>query len=162
MADSRLRHERKRPRARESPEQEAVLQLWRTNEQVQNRFGRLFRRFGLTSSQYNVLRILRGNDEPMPCLEVAGRLVQAVPAITGLIDRLESQGWVRRKRCTEDRRVVYVEITRKALELLERMERPVAELHRELVGHLSRAELKQLSGLLAKARARVEESVPEE
>jgi DNA-binding MarR family transcriptional regulator len=136
-----------------SPEQEAMLNILRTNDQFQNRFGRLFREYGLTPSQYNVLRILRGEGKPMPCLEVADRMIQVVPAITGLIDRLERQDLVKRERCTEDRRVVYIEITEKALGLLDEMDEPVQQLHRQLVGHLTRSELKELSRLLEKARA---------
>ena len=88
----------------------------------------------------------------MPCLEIGERMIQVVPAITGLIDRLVKQELVSRERCTEDRRVVYIEINKKALMLLKRMEEPVNQLHKRLVGHLTRPELKELSRLLEKAR----------
>ncbi len=140
----------------DSPEQQAYVNILRTHDQFQNCFGRLFREFGVTSSQYNVLRILRGEGEPMPCLEIAERMIQVVPAMTGLLDRLEKQELVSRRRCTEDRRVVYVELTEKARQLLKRMDDPVSDLHKRLIGHLTRAELKELSRLLEKAR----ESVP--
>lgn len=152
MSNGRLQRELKKKRPFESPEQEALLNLFRTHDQLHNRFGRLFREYDLTHSQYNVLRILRGEGQPMPCLEIGERMIQVVPAMTGLLDRLEKQGLVTRRRCTQDRRVVYVEITPKALELLEAMDTPVSELHKEVVGHLTRAELKQLSQLLEKAR----------
>jgi DNA-binding MarR family transcriptional regulator len=152
MSPTRLQQELKKKRPFESPEQEANLNILRTSDQFQNRFGRLFREFGLTSSQYNVLRILRGEGRPMPSLEIADRMIQVVPAITGLIDRLEKQDLVRRRRCVEDRRVVYVEITDKALHLLRDIDEPLMELHRDLIGHLTRSELKQLSQLLEKAR----------
>ncbi|MCL4201314.1 MAG: MarR family transcriptional regulator [Pirellulaceae bacterium] len=156
MTSGRLQRELKKRHPFESPEQEAMLNILRTNDQFQNRFGRLFREYGLTSSQYNVLRILRGEGKPMPCLEVADRMVQVVPAITGLIDRLEMQGLVSRERCMEDRRVVHVEITDKALELLGEMDEPVNQLHKQLIGHLSRPELETLSRLLEKARTSVQ------
>lgn len=152
MTNGRLQRELGKKQPFASPEQEALLNLLRTNDQFQNRFGRLFRKFGLTASQYNVLRILRGEGRPMPSLEIAERMIQVVPAITGLIDRLEKQELVNRKRCTEDRRVVYVEITKKALALLRKMDEPVIGLHKQLMGHLTRAELKELSRLLEKAR----------
>lgn len=129
-----------------------MLNLLRTNDRFQNQFGRLFRDFGLTPSQYNVLRILRGEGQPMPCLDIADRLIQVVPAITGLVDRLEKQALVCRERCTADRRVVYIQITKKALTLLKRMDDPVQALHKRLLGHLTQAELKQLTRLLEKAR----------
>ncbi len=153
MSSSQLQRELKKKRPFDLPEQEAMLNILRTNDQFQNRFGRLFREYGLTPSQYNVLRILRGEGKPMPCLEVADRMIQVVPAITGLIDRLEKQELVRRERCAEDRRVVYIEITQKALDLLDEMDEPVRQLHKQLMGHLNRSELRELSRLLEKARA---------
>jgi DNA-binding MarR family transcriptional regulator len=158
MSNSQLQKELKKRGPFESPEQEAILNILRTNDQFQNRFGRLFREYGLTPSQYNVLRILRGEGKPMPSLEVADRMIQVVPAITGLIDRLEKQGLVSRERCTEDRRVVYVEITQKAKTLLKKMDQPVSELHTSLIGHLNRTELKELSRLLEKARTSLQGS----
>jgi MarR family transcriptional regulator, 2-MHQ and catechol-resistance regulon repressor len=156
MSKSRLQDELKKKRPFELPEQEAMLNILRTSDQFQNRFGRLFREYDLTHSQYNVLRILRGEGKPMPCLEIGDRMIQVVPAMTGLLDRLEKQGLVHRERCTEDRRVVYVELTDAAQELLQRMDDPVMELHKQLIGHLTQAELKELSRLLEKARASVQ------
>src|SRR5262245_2478637 len=88
------------------PEQEIFLNLFRTGDRLQHRFARLFREYGLTPSQFNVLRILRGEGKPMPCLEIAERTITVVPGITGLIDRLESAGLVVRQRDEEDRRGV--------------------------------------------------------
>jgi MarR family transcriptional regulator, 2-MHQ and catechol-resistance regulon repressor len=153
MSKTRLQTELKKKHGFDSPEQEAILNLLRTSDQIQNRFGRLFREFGLTPSQYNVLRILRGEGRPLPCLEIAGRMIQVVPAMTGLIDRLEKQGLVTRQRCTEDRRVVYIALSDTAEKLLETLDSPVRELHHQLIGHLTRAELKELSRLLEKARS---------
>lgn len=147
-----LKDELKKRNAFEQPEQEALLNLLRTSDQFQNRFGRLFREYGLTLSQYNVLRILRGEGKPMPCLEIGERMIQVVPAMTGLLDRLEEQGMVSRERCSQDRRVVYISLTDKAKKLLDSMDQPVVDLHKELVGHLTLAELKELSRLLEKAR----------
>src|SRR5437660_1304202 len=109
---NRLQHELKKKRPFESLEEEAGLSLARTSDQLRVRCERLFRRHGLQSdSQYNVLRILRGEGRPMRVLDIAERTVTEVPGITGLIDRLERAGLVGRQRCTEDRRVVYVSIT---------------------------------------------------
>ncbi len=155
MTGGPLQRELKKRQPFESPEVEAILNILRTSDQFQNRFGKLFRAYGLTTSQYNVLRILRGEGQPMPSLEIADRMVQVVPAITGLIDRLEKQELVKRERCTEDRRVVYVALTSKAVKLLKQIDKPDLELHKQLIGHLTRKELKELSRLLAKARESV-------
>ena len=136
-------------------EEEAHLNLLRTSDQLENRFGRLFREHGITASQYNVLRILRGEGKPMPCLEIRERMVHVVPAITGVIDRLEKQGWVSRERCTDDRRVIYVQITKPALALLKKLDKPIEELRSSFLGHLNKTELKELSRLLVKARQKL-------
>lgn len=148
-----MRKELKKKGPFESLQQEATLNILRTSDQFENRLGRLFREYGLTSSQYNVLRILRGEGKPLPSLEIADRMIQVVPAITGLIDRLENQQLVKRRRCEDDRRVVYVEITSKAMAILNKLDRPLSELHKELMGHLSKSELTELVRLLEKSRA---------
>jgi DNA-binding MarR family transcriptional regulator len=152
MVVSRLQAELKKKNAFDSPEQKAALNIVRTSDQFENRLGRLFREYGLTFSQYNILRILRGEGGPLPALEIADRMIRVVPAITGLVDRLEKQGLVARRRCDEDRRVVYVAITDKAKGILRQLDKPLQELHSSLLKHLSRAELKQLNSLLEKAR----------
>jgi len=152
MNKTQLQQELKKKHPFDSVEQEAVINILRTNDQFENRIGRLFREHGLTMSQYNILRILRGAGEPLPSLEIGNRMIQVVPAITGLIDRLEKQELVTRCRCTKDRRVVYVNLTNKALELLDRLDEPVLNLHKKLAGHLKKHELRQLSRLLEKAR----------
>ena len=153
MSASKLQTEIRKKRPFESLEQEAMLNLLRASDQFQNRFGRLFRKFGLTASQYNILRILRGEGKPLPSLEIANRMIQVVPAITGLIDRLEKAEMVVRKRCEEDRRVVYVDITPKALALLGEMDQPLMKLHQDMIGHLSPAELQDLIRSLSCCRS---------
>jgi DNA-binding MarR family transcriptional regulator len=153
MSTGKLQHELKKKRPFEAPEVEAVLNLFRTSDRLHLRFARLFRDYGLTPSQYNILRILRGEGRPLPILEIASRTITVVPGITGLVDRLERAGMVRRERCPEDRRVIYVATTARALDLLTRLDEPLRQLHRQIVGHLSAAELQQLSQLLEKARA---------
>jgi DNA-binding MarR family transcriptional regulator len=147
-----LQSEIKKKHPFELPEQEAMLNLLRTSDQLQIRFSRLFRHFGLTPQQYNVLRILRGEGRALPILEIAARMITVVPGITGLVDRLESASLVERKRCDQDRRVIYVAITPRALDILAEIDAPLNELHREVLGHLSPEELTTLSRLLEKAR----------
>ncbi|MCA9004856.1 MAG: MarR family transcriptional regulator [Planctomycetaceae bacterium] len=152
MSHSKLQHEIKKKQPFDSLEQAAILNILRTSDVFHNQFGRLFREYGLTPSQYNVLRILRGEGKPMPSLEIANRMIQVVPAITGLLDRLQAQDLIKRNRCTEDRRVVYIEITAKAQKLLKEIDKPDLNLHHKLIGHLSSSELTELSRLLEKAR----------
>jgi DNA-binding MarR family transcriptional regulator len=152
MATSKLQHELKKKRPFESAEQEAALSVLRTGDRLQICFTRLLREHGLTPSQYNVLRILRGEGKPLPILEIAGRTITVVPGITGLIDRLERAGFVNRVRCAEDRRVIYVALADKGTAALAALDEPMAALHRRLLGHLTQAELKELIRLLEKVR----------
>lgn len=152
MAGKSLQHDLGKKRPFESLEKEAILNIARTSDQFQNRFGKLFRAFGLTGSQHNVLRILRGEGRPMPCHEIKARMIQVVPAMTGLLDRLEKDGFVTRTRCEQDGRIVHVDLTPKARATLGKIDAPLTDLYRECLGHLSPAELGQLSALLEKAR----------
>lgn len=152
MTTPKLQHELKKKRPFESPEEEVTLSAVRTSDQLQIRFARLFREYGLTPSQYNVLRILRGERKPLPILEIASRTVTVVPGITGLIDRLERAGFVNRLRCEKDRRIIYVALTDQAIKTLADLDEPLLTLHRKLLGHLSQAELKDLIRLLEKVR----------
>ncbi len=156
MSANRLQQELKKRRGFDSPHQEAILNILRTSDQFQNRFGRLLRDYALTPSQYNVLRILRGEGGPMPCQEIAQRMIQVVPAMTGLLDRLEAQTLVTRRRCSEDRRIIYVELTSEAERLLRLIDKPIGQLHHELIGHLTDTELIELSRLMVKARSGAE------
>ena len=149
---TRLQQELKKKQPFDVPAQAAALGLVRTNDQLQIQFARLFRQYGLTPSQYNVLRILRGEGAPLPILEIADRTVTVVPGITGLIDRLEAAGLVSRERSAADRRVVYVTLTDKAAKTLAKIDRPLVELHERLMGHMSRTEINELIRLLDKVR----------
>jgi len=155
MTKSRLQQETSRNSPFDSPEQEANLNILRTSDQLYNRLGRFLREYGLTPSQFNVLRILRLEGKPLPCLEIGSRMIQVVPAMTGLIDRLTKQGYVNRRRCEEDRRIVYVELTPAAIKLLNQIDQPLLDLHSELTGHLTRKELKELTRLMEKARSQL-------
>src|SRR5215475_12237085 len=137
MKTAKLQHELKKKRPFESPEEEAALNVVRTSDQLQIRFARLLREHGLTPSQYNVLRILRGEGKPLPILEIASRTITVVPGITGLIDRLEQAGFVNRLRCEKDRRVIYVALADQGTKALAELDAPLIALHRKLLGHLS-------------------------
>jgi DNA-binding MarR family transcriptional regulator len=152
MTTPKLQYELKKKRAFESAEQEAALSILRTSDQLQIRFARLFREYHLTPSQYNVLRILRGEGKPLPILEIAGRTITVVPGITGLIDRLEKAGFVTRVRCEEDRRVIFVALTDHGTATLADLDEPLLALHRQLLGHLSHGDLKDLIRLLERVR----------
>lgn len=151
----RLKSEIKQDAPFTSLEQEAFLNLVRTTAQLEHRLAEGLKSHGLTLTQYNVLRILRGAGEEGLCRnEVQDRMLTPVPDVTRLLDRLEDAGRVARERSEEDRRFVMARITREGLELLDELDDPVEELLSEKLGHLSRSELRRLIELLETARGR--------
>lgn len=157
MALSLLQQEIKQARPFPSPEVEAYLNLARTFGLLACDMERFFKGYGISAAGYNVLRILNGakrdGEDALPTLEVAQRLVSPVPDVTRLIDRLVRDGLVTRDRGAEDRRVVYVAITARAQTLLRKIDKPLAEHHKNHLGRLTRADLKDLIRILEKARA---------
>ena len=134
-------------------EQEVQLNLERTTAVLGHAFAEGLKEYGITPTQYNVLRILRGAGENGLCRnEVRDRLIAQVPDVTRLLDRLEESGLIERERSTTDRRLVSTRITTAGLALLKKLDEPVLDLHRRLLGHLSEKELSTLNELLVRAR----------
>ncbi|MFZ5625193.1 MAG: MarR family winged helix-turn-helix transcriptional regulator [Gemmatimonadota bacterium] len=137
-----------------TPTDEALLALMRTSDLIRRKIGVVVEREGITLQQYNVLRILRGaGASGCPTLDIGDRMIEHAPGITRLVDRLERAGLAQRRRCTEDRRQVFCEITPAGLALLERLEGPMLEAKRAAVRGLSLAEQKQLITLLERLRS---------
>ena len=149
---SKLQEDLRRTKPFELQQQEVVIRVLRTNELFQPQVGKLFKSFGLTQPQYNILRILRGAGERLPSLEIAKRMINVAPAITNLIDKLEKRGLVKRERSTKDRRVLYINLTAEGLALTNKIDAPNLDMHMDLVGHLTEEEGAQLLALLEKAR----------
>jgi DNA-binding MarR family transcriptional regulator len=139
----------------ECPEELAYLDLLRTTDLLSRRLSQLLKTEELSSNQYNVLRILRGAPNGLPCGEIGNRMITRDPDITRLLDRLEKQGLIERTRDGSDRRVVMANITPTGLKLLARLDGPVREAHRRQLGHLGRERLRVLTGLLQTARLQV-------
>jgi DNA-binding MarR family transcriptional regulator len=135
------------------PEEEAFLDLLRTTDLLTRRLAPVLKADDLSANQYNVLRILRGSPEGLPCGEIASRMITRDPDITRLLDRLEKRKLISRCRETKDRRMVMARITPDGLKLLGRLDEPVQEAHRQQLGHLGRERLRALTELLHAARS---------
>jgi DNA-binding MarR family transcriptional regulator len=138
-----------------SREEQAFLELLRTTDLLSRGLARILKTEDLSSTQYNVLRILRGAPEGLPCGEIANRMITRDPDVTRLLDRLEKRGLISRNREEKDRRTVLARITPAGLKLLAGLDEPIQTAHRQQLGHLGRERLRELTELMALARSRV-------
>ena len=125
------------------------LKVMKASEMIQDAAHALFKQHGLSSPQYNVLRILRGAGKPgLNCQEISARMLKRVPDITRLLDRLVEKDLVDRERSDEDRRVVVSGITRQGLKLLKSIDNPLEKQVSGNFDHLDNNELNRLDKLL--------------
>jgi DNA-binding MarR family transcriptional regulator len=143
------------PQRRAIPEEAAYLDLVRTAEALSRPVVQLLKTEELSSAQYNVLRILRGSPNGLTCGEIGERMITRDPDITRLLDRMEKRGVISRSRDIKDRRVVLTRITTEGLDVLARLDQPVRDLHRRLLGHLGGDRLRTLRHLLEACRSEV-------
>src|SRR5271163_2606053 len=137
----------RKPKPGSSPEEITHLEMMRTMEALSHRFAQVFKAEDLSSTQYNVLRILRGSPEGLPCGEIGNRMVTRDSDITRVLDRLEKRSLVTRCRESKDRRTVWTRITPEGLDLLARLDGPIRTTHRKLLGHLGIERLSLLAEL---------------
>jgi DNA-binding MarR family transcriptional regulator len=148
-----LKHEIAQERPFSSPEEEALLNLMRTADCLQRAFQRVSREWGVTSTQYNVLRILRGSHpRGLTCSAIGERMITAEPDITRLLARLKALKLIRQQRDRHDRRVVWTQISDTGLELLRQMDPTVQSTPKKLLDHLTEHEVAELTRLLELAR----------
>jgi len=136
-----------------SLQQEAALNVVRTSTSLQDSSEVLFKPHGITGTQYNVLRILRGSEPGGLCRnELRDRMLTRMPDVTRLLDRMEKAGLVARSREGADRRMVSTRITAAGLKILEELDPKMLELEQRRLGHLTDAQLRALIDLLTLAR----------
>ncbi len=152
-----LQHQLKKKHPFELPEEEVSLNIQRTFGVLMGPELKLFKKHKLSPPLYNILRILRGvGSDGLPCSQIGDRMVTREPDVTRLIDRLEQAGWAKRDRSTKDRRVVTITLTATGRKLLDKLDEPILDLHRDTLGHLTKKEMVELNRLLVKARQVVE------
>ncbi len=145
--------ELKQTKPYKSVAQEAHISIARTAAVLSHAFEETLKPFGITATQYNVLRILRGAGPDGLCRnEIRDRMVTPVPDVTRLLDRLEDMGLITRARGVDDRRHMTARITKDGLRLLDKVDQPVVESHERLLGHVSERDLRTLLTVLAKVR----------
>ena len=135
----------------ESAEQEAILNILVSSNHIKSKIEAVCIKYGITISQFNVLRILNGKyPEGYPRCDIISRMIDPAPDVTRLIDRLIRQGFVERYASTEDRRLSIARITNKGIAVLNKIKPKIDELNSLISSTLNIAERKQLSILLEK------------
>jgi DNA-binding MarR family transcriptional regulator len=136
-----------------SSAEEAILNIQRTASVLAQSMGECLKPHGISETQYNALRILRGAGAAgLACQEIGDRMIRRDPDITRLLDRLEGRKLIERARSKEDRRVVVTRITAEGLKLLSSLDAEARELPKKVLGHLGEKKLRLLIGLLERAR----------
>ena len=133
--------------------QDVTTAVLRTADVLRRRVAAALAPHGVTSQQYNVLRILRGaHPRPLPTLEVAARMIEQAPGVTRLLDRLETMGLVRRERGADDRRLVECVITAAGLKLLAALDEPIETVNQDAVRSLGATDRRSLVRFLERMR----------
>lgn len=137
----------------DSLEQELFLNLIRTSEWLQGEFAKVFKAYGITQPQFNVLKILQVEDQfGIPIQKIVNRMTTKSSDVTRLVDRLEKSGLVQRFRTEEDRRVIYVRLTEAGWAMIDQLAQPLVATHKHTIGHLGRSSLELLNRLLFELR----------
>ena len=133
--------------------QEAYIALARAGAALTDGLDKVLGPHGLSLTQYNVLRILRGAGQDGLCRnEIAQRLITRMPDVTRLLDRMEAADLVSRVRSTEDRRLVNTTLTKAGRDLVDDLDTAITRVHKAQLGHLKDTELRTLIELLNRAR----------
>src|SRR5688500_7763495 len=148
-----LRDDIKQTRPFKSLHEETDLNIVRTAYVLIDAFESAIKSYGITSTQYNVLRILRGaGDDGLSRNEVRDRLLNRMPDATRLLDRMEKSGLISRSREAEDRRLVTTRLTKKGKQLVDQLDPLVARQHKSRLRHMSEKQLTTLNTLLTQVR----------
>jgi len=136
-----------------SLEHAAQISIIRTSSRIVDAFEQMLKPHGITATQFNVLRILRGAGEEGLCrYEIAERMVTRMPDVTRLLDRMEESGYIVRERSTEDRRMVQTTLTETGRRLLAKIDDEVAAEQQRPFRTLNPEQLETLIALLSQVR----------
>lgn len=146
-----LEDEIRQKRSFTSLHEKALVNIMYTHGWVIERMRLFFKSYGITIKQYNILRILKGADEPLSTSQIRLRMLDKMSDTTRLIDRMVTKGWVKKSVSKTDRRLVDIMITDKGLDLLDEI-KGIESQAEEIFGNLSIEEVQKLSDLLDKVR----------
>lgn len=118
----------------------------------------LARRFGLTGPQLTVIKILESLDG-LSLSSLSDRIKAQNSTVTGIIDRMEREGWVVRARSDEDRRIVLIRLTDKGRDLAATIDVEPMEIFRDALSALPKKDLRDLFRILVVFQKRVRDAI---
>ena len=127
----------------------ALINILYTASWISSFQNEFFKPFGISRQQYNILRILKGSQSPLKVQTIKKRMIERSPNATRLMDKLYAKALIERFSCEDDRRVVYIKITEKGMDLLDAISK---DFNQDLLKNITEEEALQLSGLLDKIR----------
>lgn len=135
----------------DSDDLEVILNIFVTANYLRSKHDAVLQKYGLTSPQYNVLRILKGAyPNGYPRCEIISRMIDPAPDVTRLVDRLVKENLVERYNSEADKRLSLTRITEKGIKLLNKIRPDIDDLNKLISSHLTNEEKKNLSDLLEK------------
>ncbi len=146
-----IEEEIKQKRSFNSLQEKALVNIMYTHGWIIERMRLFFKNYGITNKQYNILRILKGSDQPLSTSQIRYRMLDKMSDTTRLIDRMITKGWVKKSVSEIDRRLVDIMITEAGLDLLDEI-RGIEAKAEEIFSNLTKEEIQNLSDLLDKVR----------
>lgn len=131
--------------------QKARINIVYTYNWLSEKISSIFEESDITTQQFNILRILRGEGKPLSTLQIRRRMLDKMSDTSRIVDRLVIKGLVRKTLNADDRRLVDVVITTKGKKLLEKID-PYEQQLDQFMTNLSEEETKTLNLLLDKLR----------
>jgi DNA-binding MarR family transcriptional regulator len=142
-----------RVKQNKSRPEELVVALFRTNDAIQWRIQKLLKHYGLSVEQYNAMKILLTTGVAgLPISKIGERMLTRKPAMTRMLDKLESKGFLRRQERSTDRRKIICCLTVTGKALMNELEAPMLRIISQSTSMLTPAELQKLENLLTAIR----------
>jgi DNA-binding MarR family transcriptional regulator len=131
--------------------QKAAINIIYTYNWMSEKLSHIFEKAGITTQQFNILRILRGSDKPLSTLQIRERMLDKMSDTSRIVDRLVLKGFVKKVICPKDKRLVDITITAKGRKILEKLDKHESEMD-NIMNSISAPEAKTLNKLLDKIR----------
>jgi DNA-binding MarR family transcriptional regulator len=131
--------------------QKSVVNIVYTYNWMTEQLKQVFEKEGLTMQQFNILRILRGNNGPLSTLQIRERMLDKMSDTSRIVDRLIIKGFVKKSVCKTDKRLVDVFITEKGKKILAKLDKAEDKMD-NIIDAISVAEAKTLNKILDKLR----------